>query len=437
MIDSIAYFLYNVFSYIISTIAFLISTPWLVWLWSISGTILLAYLSFVFWRHYVQQNFIAGIDWVLLEIVPPRDVVRSPKSIELIFSNALYQITKKSLYEAYWVGATIFNFSLEIASIDGQVHFYIRTPSRVKELIETQIYAQFPQAQVKVVDDYTLAVDEITEKSKWNLWGCEFSLLKNDPYPIKTYIDFGLDKDPKEEYKIDPISPTIELFGSLQKGEQMWMQIVVAASSKKYGSHGTFKTHGFLEEAGKELEKVIYPYTKIEERSDGTVFKSGRPPDFLASIAEGIKKKMEKLFFDTGVRVCYVAKKEVFRDNSRRNLRLVFRQYSSPFMNSLNRVNSTQFQYPWQFTKKSLLKLKNRFLLEYRKRAFFYLPMRYRIPIPWPITIIFPKYAHHNISVLNTEELATIWHFPGQILKVPTLERIESKEAAPPTNLPI
>jgi hypothetical protein len=35
------------------------------------------------------------------------------------------------------------------------------------------------------------------------------------------------------------------------------------------------------------------------------------------------------------------------------------------------------------------------------------------------------------------EELATLWHFPGQILKVPTLERIESKEAAPPTNLPI
>jgi hypothetical protein len=34
------------------------------------------------------------------------------------------------------------------------------------------------------------------------------------------------------------------------------------------------------------------------------------------------------------------------------------------------------------------------------------------------------------------EELATLWHFPGQILKVPSFERIESKEAAPPTNLP-
>ncbi|KKP85697.1 MAG: hypothetical protein UR88_C0010G0019 [Candidatus Nomurabacteria bacterium GW2011_GWA1_35_8] len=44
---------------------------------------------------------------------------------------------------------------------------------------------------------------------------------------------------------------------------------------------------------------------------------------------------------------------------------------------------------------------------------------------------------HHHTNVMNTEELATLWHFPGQILKVPTLERIESKEASPPTNLPI
>ena len=49
----------------------------------------------------------------------------------------------------------------------------------------------------------------------WNLWGCEFKLLKPDAYPIKTYIDFGLDKDPKEEFKVDPISPVIELFGSI------------------------------------------------------------------------------------------------------------------------------------------------------------------------------------------------------------------------------
>jgi hypothetical protein len=57
--------------------------------------------------------------------------------------------------------------------------------------------------------------------------------------------------------------------------------------------------------------------------------------------------------------------------------------------------------------------------------------------IPWPLSGFVKAYFHHHTFVLNVEELASMWHFPGQILKVPTLERIESKEASPPTNLPI
>ena len=91
--------------------------------------------------------------------------------------------------------------------------------------------------------------------------------------------------------------------------------------------------------------------------------------------------------------------------------------------------------------------LANRMLHEYRERSFFHLSLRHRIfsqnhwdwPIPQIITLdrLINAYAHHITYVLNTEELATLWHFPGQILKVPTLERIESKEASPPPNLPI
>ena len=91
--------------------------------------------------------------------------------------------------------------------------------------------------------------------------------------------------------------------------------------------------------------------------------------------------------------------------------------------------------------------LANRMLHEYRERSFFHLPLRHHIfsqhywAWPFPGIIGFDglinAYAHHKTFVLNTEELATLWHFPGQILKVPTLTRIESKEASPPPNLPI
>ncbi len=414
MIDALGYLVYNILSFI----------------WPILALYFLARITWMLWIHYVQQSFIAGIDWVLLEIVPPREVLRSPRAMELFLTNALYHQSGKGLVEQYWQGAVWFWFSLEIVSIDGQVHFYVRTPSRLKEFIETNMYAQYPQAQVKVADDYTLAVDEISEKSDWNLWGCEFVLEKPNAYPIKTYVDFELDKNPKEEQKVDPLSPVIELFGSLLKGEQMWLQIVTR-----------FAPPTWSEEATKVLEEILIPYTKLSARAPGDTLPGQlaeiRPPSYIDEIAKAITKKTMKLGFETGIRVCYVAKKNVWREDNRRNIRLIFRQYSTPYLNSFKRVNSTQFDYPWQFTKKSLLGYKNNMLGEYRERSYFSDPLRKKVPIVWPLSMFYSQWIYSSTFILNSEELATLFHFPGQILKMPTLERVESKEAAPPTNLPM
>ena len=38
---------------------------------------------------------------------------------------------------------------------------------------------------------------------------------------------------------------------------------------------------------------------------------------------------------------------------------------------------------------------------------------------------------------MNIEELATIYHFPGDIASTPTLSRVEAKKGEPPANLPV
>lgn len=410
------------------------------------GTVFLGWIAFKLWLHYIQQDFISGIEWVMLEIIPPREVLRSPKAMELFISNALYHWSMKGGREEYWQGAVWFWFSLEIASIEGQVHFYIRTPSRLRSLIETQMYAQYPQAQVKIVEDYTMAVPEITPKGEWNGWGCEFRLDRHEAFPIRTYVDYGLDKDPKEELKVDPISPVIELFGSLGKGEQSWVQIVVTPSKREYHTPGTwFGTHDWVRESRLHLHKMLKPYTRLQQGIDKKKFAQEiRVPEFLKKTVEGMAAKTAKLGFETGVRIMYVAKKEVFNMSSRRNVRLIFRQYAKPDSNQFMRFNSTQGDfYSGIFTasKRTIMLLANRMLNEYRERTFFHESLRNKIfsthNIPWPLSGIFKAYAHQQTYILNTEEIATLWHFPGQILKVPTFERIESKEASPPTNLPI
>jgi hypothetical protein len=413
--------------------------------WLLVAVLVVGRMAWIMWVHYIQQDFISGIDHVLLEIIPPRDVLRSPRAMELFFTNALYHWSNKGGLEAYWQGAVWFWYSLEIVSIEGQVHFYIYTPTRIRELIETQMYAQYPQAQVRAVDDYTLAVDKITPDSEWQMWACEFKLENHHAYPIKTYIDYGLDKDPKEEFKIDPISPVIELFGSLKKGEQMWLQIVVRPSKNEFHSH-TGKKVGWVDASKEELERLLEEYAKMNVIEGEEKLARTRPPFAMEPTVKGITDKMLKIGFDTGIRAVYVAKKEAWSMNSRRNIRLIFRQYSKPLSNSFERTNSAQADalggmFPGWFMLKpeTVMVLNDRMLHEYRERAFFYHPMRHQLfhHLPWPISpYIMPAYFHPHTFVLNVEELATIWHFPGQILKVPTLERIESKEASPPNNLP-
>lgn len=422
----------------------------------LAGVIVLGRITWILWVHYIQQDFISGIDYVLLEIIPPRDVLRSPQAMELFITNALFHYSQKGGKEEYWQGAVWFWFSLEIVSIEGQVHFYIRTPTRIRSLIETQMYAQYPQSQVKAVEDYTLAIDEISDKSVWNGWGCEFGLKRAEAFPIKTYKDWGLEEDPKEEYKIDPISPVIELFGALSKGEQAWLQIIITPAKKMYHTKGTwFGKHDWVREARLELLRLLKPYTNTRENVILKIHAiEVRSPKFLDPTITRIGEKTGKLGFETGIRLMYVAKKEVFpvghRTNNSRNIRLILRQFANPDANSFRRINSAQGdRYSGIFTasSKTVMMLANRMLHEYRERAFFHLPLRHHIfsqhvwdvPVPQVFTLsgLIKAYVHHKTYVLCTEELATLWHFPGQVLKIPTLERIESKEAAPPTNLPM
>ena len=435
-----------------SIFGFALSIVWNVvsWLTPLVGTIILVWAAWKMWVHYVQQSFISGITWSMLEIIPPRDVVRSPAAMELFLSNALYHWSEKGGTETYWQGAIWFWHSLEIAAVDGQVRFYVRTPSRIRDLVETQMYAQYPQAQVREVEDYTLGVDEISKTSEWNLWGCEFSLRMPEVFPIKTYSDFGLDKDPDEEFKVDPISGIIEFFGSLGKDEQAWLQLVIRPTKKEYGGTLFKKGHDWRKEGENQIKARMEPYRgeRLRQSVPNTWSDEFRSPPFLNDVVDGATKKLSKIGFETGVRIAYLAKKEIFplgtRTNNSRNIRLIFRQYANPYSNEFFRQNSTQGDAynGWYLSSKwTVMKLANRHLNEFRERSFFHLPMRHHLfnehVIFWPFSAFINAYFHPSIFVLSVEELASLWHFPGQILKVPSLERIEAKEAAPPTNLPM
>jgi len=389
--------------------------------------IFLGLLAWETWKRYVVTLAVFTEEKVLLQIKLPRELYKSPRAMELFLQN-LHQLSGEgNPYDKYWKGGTRPWFSLELVSIEGEIRFYIWTRQKQARSIELGLYSQFPGLEVIVgAPDYTRDVQY--DETKKTLYGTYFTLVKDDPYPIKTYIDFGLDDDPKEEYKIDPIASMTEFLGSIGRGEQIWIQILVRA-------HKKYEKKSLLEKIIKKLTPDIKKYKNVEERGKEIITKLlDEVPKDEEGIAKGVVKQtkhkekiiesIERSFskpgFDTAIRGIYIADEDKFDKANIGGLLGGMKQYSSDGLNGFKPDNKTDFDYPWQdLTGGRLAKKKKDIFREYIQRARFE--------------------SRHNVEdfILNTEELATIYHFPGSSVETPNLPRIPSTKAQPPSNLPL
>ncbi|HEY4512421.1 MAG TPA: hypothetical protein VJH63_02030 [Candidatus Paceibacterota bacterium] len=383
-----------------------------------AAPIILGVLCFQGYLAWKRNKFIHDQKKVVLEIRLPQEVMKSPLAMEL-FLTSLYQ-TKG---EGTWIKRYVYGqlrpyFSLELTSIGGEIKFFIWTWQFWQHHIESQLYAQYPDIEIKEAPDYAQAIHLNLEK--YEMWGCNFKLQKPDCYPIKSYVDYQLDKDPKEELKIDPMTPVFEYLGGLKPGEQAWIQIIIRAHKKERPKPGSwFKKVDWSEEAKAEIEKIKTKDTQQVEsiKLTGLSLTKGEK-----DMIEAIERNVAKIPFDCGIRAIYIAEKDKWNDINISGLNGSFRQYNSFQLNGFqtDKHHITEYNYPWQnITGKRLMRKKHHIFEEYQHRAYFHAPFRGY----W--------------FVLNTESLATIYHFPGQVAKSPALQRVPAKKSEPPANLPI
>lgn len=370
------------------------------------------------WLSYVQAEFLAKMrdNWQLMEIKVPREVAKSPLAMEIVLQ-ALQQHSSGNWYERLWNGRQTHWFSLEIVSIEGTIYFFIWTQKNYRPTIEAQIYSQYPQAEVRIVDDYAKYIEKYTRTNEWSMYGAEFELLKEDAYPIKTYIDYGLDKASSmdEEQKIDPITVVLEQLGSMRPGEQFWMQILVKKHESKVRRLGKPLDAGKFSKEGKALIETLM---KKEDKE----FNPMRLTKGEVAVIEAVERNLTKMPFDVGIRCIYLAQKSVFNASRIAMLLGIMRQYGSNDLNAFKPVRTTGKDLPWddpfnvkfEMAKESMFKA-------YVERGYFYAPHNDK----------------RKTFILTTEELATIFHFPGKVSETPSFTRIEAKKVEPPANLPL
>ena len=378
------------------------------------------YIFWIVWIRYVQTDFISKVKWVLLELHLPREIFKPPQVMEFVLAT-LDQGSVGSKIRQIWLGSVPLWFSLEMVSIEGIPRFFIRTPSFFRNLIESRLYSQYPNIEISEAPDYTEFVSYKTN-GEISLIGSEFELVKADPYPIKTYIDYGLDKGfVDEKQRFDPVTPMIEFIGSLGPGEHVWVQILVRAHAKrlkkKDGTLGDWR-----DEARAEIKKMVEGESKPGKEGE----KKDKPQltrtqqDNIAAI----ERNMSKTGLDCGIRAIYLAKKDKFNPGHIPSLFNIFKQFNSAELNGFKPVRITSLDYPWDklddyLGSPRMNRVRKRLFDAYRRRSYFYPPFT-RKPF-----------------VLTTEELATIFRPPSGIAETPTLRRIASKKAEPPLNLPL
>ena len=386
------------------------------------------------WLKYRRMLFISQMKWSLIEVRIPKEVFKSPLAMELVLMNAMHYGSYGEWYWKFWQGRVPPWFSLEIVSIEGNVYFFILTPVKYtvfnfKDLIEAQIYAEYPQAEINEVPDYTETVS-LGTKEGWGLWGAEFVLSKADPFPIKTYIDYGVDRAVSldENQKIDPITGLIETFGSLGEGEQMWLQILIRKDQKRFKDPKKWFGKRSWTDVGKEEIENFKAKFKPKEKGEQPIRMSPGETNTL----EALERSINKPGFDCGIRVIYLAKKGKFRVANIAGIINLFKPYGSTFLNGFKISNKTGFDVPWQDYKGiRATELRHEMLDAYKLRSYFYPPHDKKFDLKALSKI------ERVPFILNSEELATIFHFPGSVSETPTFKRMTAKKSEPPTNLPI
>lgn len=406
-----------------------------------------AYLPVVFgvacyqlWMLYLRRRFILGLTWVTLEVIPPPDVMKSPKLAESIFAG-LHGVYKGNLP---WRKMLLFGevpswFSFETVSHGGETHFLIRTLEGLRNVVESNIFAQYPDAEIRIVDDYIgLLPENVAADPEYDMFCTELIFTKENAFPIKTWQEFEEAGGKDEHARIDPIAPLLETMSALRPGEYIWVQYLMRPTGGDWVKEGQAVVDKLV---GKEPKVKNDPLTAVLGFFDGLVrqalgvepeekkeekkeFSLQRLTPAQKVVLENVEYKLAKLAFKSGIRILYAGRKDVFMLSRVSGITGMYKQLYFNNMNSFkpNPEASSKDKgvLPWMFkSDKGFFadarsgRKKKKLWKAYRERAFVKKPV-----------------------VLNVEELATLWHLPGINVQAPLMPRVLAKKGQPPSFLP-
>lgn len=398
------------------------------------------WLFITIWLLLRRWRWRTKIPYTILAIDVPKENEQTPKAVESIFSEVAGAYHGFSKWELWWHGKVLETFSFELVSIEGFIQYLIRTPEYFRDLIESAVYAQYPDAAITEVADYTQGMPTRFPSKDYTLWGNEFVLATNQFYPLRTYTQF---EHTLTQQMIDPMASLLETFSRIGAGEQLWLQILLVPAPNNWSVKGQALIKKLIgaKDKGKEgmLSLLLYALWRkpVEEiglhilagfgvhpstDGKGPQGSDNDPPTMMMhlspgerGVVENVQIKLSKIAFNTKIRLMYWAVPDRYQMPKVLAAYGALKQLNTMNMNALTIDGKTA-------TGANYFK---RFIVDRRRRkiAFAY------------------KYRRETIGAkpytLNIEELATLYHFPILTVKAPLVKKIDAKRSEPPFGLPI
>jgi hypothetical protein len=373
-----------IFSWIIETLL-----QWYVWI------PIVVILLVATWRNYRIAKPLAEHESSLLILEIPKANDKSELAAEQLFAS-LHGILRDKAELKLSRGIQE-HLSFEIASVNGQIRFYVWVPKDLQSFVEGQIYSQYPTVQIHTAEEDYVSHERqhsVVHTSEITLTGPEF-------LPIKTFQNF----------EVDPLAGITGTLAKLESsGEELWIQVLVRpiadewhkqserwiASVRNGNPFGMMiGQNGFsLRWVGSFFEALWKPPEHTTDEA-GKAELSERDKTRISEV----EKKATKLGYQVKVRLAYLGDSQTSAKQRMQALVGTFKQFNSTNLNGFKITNAS-------FKKEDLNAYKTRLFAD---QGF----------------------------ILNIEELASVFHLPHTNVETPNIVWASSKTAEPPSKLPV
>lgn len=381
-------------------------------LWSVSGFFVVLFCIYTL-RYFVHRSYRTPVAFQmrLFLVTLPKDAAkdqskdeRKPATLETIrekiaiaeaFLSTIGGLKAERGLKAWFFGRED-HLSFEIVAARGLISFYVVVPPKLEQYIQQQIHAQYPEAQIDRVDDYNIFSPQGVTKADM------LHMHRQFLFPLKTY----------RKIEADPLNALTNALSRLGEHDGAAIQFVVRSAKGVW--HRAGRRVAAEMQQGKKIDEalrivlgsIVSKIFRVFRRSQRQhTLKDEKQETYRLSpleeeMVKGIEEKTSKAGLDVNVRIVVSARDKHAAEQQLENIINAFAQFNLyEYGNSLKPTHARR--------------------------------------IDWMIRdFIYRHFSERHAMLMNTEELASVFHFPLPTTETQNIQWLLAKKAPPPVNMP-